>query len=657
MRWLIVYLSLSVCLSKYFPPHVDETKANQNWEIVGPCGDDVFGIIRAALKLEYREVYLSIASGWMDKFLLPTQRVMVHCLTAQELEAGDALNIPSPSPGQEEQTLHVVYSLGGAAALHTDVAPVDRFLLRNPCWVLLKDQQRAAPAPSSSSTSTTASAAAPTRHGHSVGGVVVLHSSGESVTSVFPNYTSSSVLLLMPERPLGATCRLYSAVTRRQFPPSCPRPTELFRYAMQGFGFGGEANKVIKTFAFNLADSADRVYAAPLADKRDWIWADGSGHHCPHATFKDDPWACTFLSLSNCTWGEERNVTDLLPLISKGWGDYGPTKDTNHKTLNSIGVNAALLQSLGDGSGLSAEPATWASVRLYPFVLRPNFRTRALLRRGLDSRVVRLLGRRPGSATEVFAPVSVPVAVQRREGAWQAEESPLPDPAPASASASASAANNSSSSSSSSSLPQPQAAAPASPGAVGGGHATSLAQGLGGRSCLGMHVRNGDVLTDWRKGRKIDRSFNAHVYAALNLTRALAIQDIFLATDNSSLLHIAPVEYPSFRWFAQIRPLHPVESQALRGPLHHLHDTEPQREIANILLDAHLVGRCESLVGQGDGSVTLLFHMISCNLANAAAQCAPIFDLQWTADDGPAPYVGKRHDAFSFASFNRRKLL
>jgi hypothetical protein len=169
-----------------------------------------------------------------------------------------------------------------------------------------------------------------------------------------------------------------------------------------------------------------------------------------------------------------------------------------------------------------------------------------------------------------------------------------------------------------------------------------------------MHVRNGDVLTDWRKGRQIDRSLNAHVYAALNLTRAMAVSDVYLATDNSSLLHIAPVEYPSFRWFAQLRPLYSIEKQASKGPLHHLHETEPQREIANILLDAHMVGCCEALVGQGDGSVTLLFHMFSCNLANAAAQCSPIFDLQWTSEDGPAPYVGKRHDASSFASFNRK---
>lgn len=645
MRWLtaFLFLSASVSMAKYFPPHVDETKANQNWAIVGPCGDDVFGIVRAALKLEYREVYLSIASGWMDKFLLPAQRVLVHCLTAQELEAGEALHIPSPSPGQE-QTLHVVHALGGAPL------EVDGFLLRNPCWVLLKDQQRPGSVPSASATTTSTSASA--RHSHSV----VLHSPlGESVTSLLPNYTASTVVLLMPEQPLGATCRFYAAITRRHFPLSCPPPAAMFRYAMQGFGFGGEANKVAKTFAFNLADDAERVYAAPLADKREWVWADGSGRYCPPSTFTDDPWACTFLSLSNCTWGENRNVTDLLPLISKGWGEYGPTKDTAHKTLRSIGVDSTLLQSLGDGSGLAAEPATWASVRLYPFLLRPNYRTRALLRRGLDARVVRLLGRRPGAGSEGFYPVSVPVAVQRREGAWQVEEAFPPTSASSSASGPGVTGASSSSSSSASSSPSSLQPLGAIPGAAsGGGHASSLAQGLASRSCLGMHVRNGDVLTDWRKGRQIDRSLNAHVYAALNLTRAMAVSDVYLATDNSSLLHIAPVEYPSFRWFAQLRPLYSIEKQASKGPLHHLHETEPQREIANILLDAHMVGRCEALVGQGDGSVTLLFHMFSCNLANAAAQCSPIFDLQWTSEDGPAPYVGKRHDASSFASFNRK---
>jgi len=172
-----------------------------------------------------------------------------------------------------------------------------------------------------------------------------------------------------------------------------------------------------------------------------------------------------------------------------------------------------------------------------------------------------------------------------------------------------------------------------------------------GTSCLGMHVRNADVLTDWRKGRSTDRSLNAHVYLARNLSASLALKDVFLATDNSSLLYIAPTEYPEFRWFAQVRPIRPLSEQMARGDRHHLHESEPQREIANLLMDALLIGRCEALVGQGDGSVTLLFHMFSCNLFSAEAACPPFIDLQWISGEGIMPYIGKRAGAQFFAAF------
>jgi hypothetical protein len=84
----------------------------------------------------------------------------------------------------------------------------------------------------------------------------------------------------------------YEAIVKRQFPSKCPPKESLFYYRMTSYGFGGEANKLVKTFNYFLFSSATQVYAQPnYIDnyrKRYWLWASPS---CPESIIKYNPWA------------------------------------------------------------------------------------------------------------------------------------------------------------------------------------------------------------------------------------------------------------------------------------------------------------------------------------------------------------------------------
>jgi hypothetical protein len=163
--------------------------------------------------------------------------------------------------------------------------------------------------------------------------------------------------------------------------------------------------------------------------------------------------------------------------------------------------------------------------------------------------------------------------------------------------------------------------------------------------CLGIHVRNGDVNTDYRKERSLDRSFNAHVYASLNISKSLGLQHVYIATDNCSLFHVAPLEYPQYKWFAQYRPMGKGTTS------NHVHSADGQHEVANLLTDALMISKCSALLGQGDGSITTLFMVYAYN--NSPDGDCPLFkDLTHYGNQGLLPYIGAHHDASTYATFS-----
>ena len=257
---------------KYHEPHVDILAANQYWRAVncdslGVQDPQVFASVRHAIKTEHREVYLAINTAWMDRFLNPGQRVVVTCVRASELAWSHLEQY-----AHNDDELHALYTLGRVdqppnppsasatasayqepdadagrrAALDLRLSAllpaVDRFLLHNPCWLVLRDGLSSHFPSSSTSSSYNASTNTRLRHR----GSTSPHGTDSSNSlSADPSFVSASIFLRLPSNPLGVTCRLFEAVTRRQFPATCPTDShEMFFYAMQNFGFGGEANKV-----------------------------------------------------------------------------------------------------------------------------------------------------------------------------------------------------------------------------------------------------------------------------------------------------------------------------------------------------------------------------------------------------------------------------
>ena len=136
-----------------------------------------------------------------------------------------------------------------------------------------------------------------------------------------------------------------------------------------------------------------------------------------------------------------------------------------------------------------------------------------------------------------------------------------------------------------------------------------------------MHVRNGDVWIDGRGpiGSIVDRSFNAHVYVARNISLELGVQTIYLATDNASLASIAPVIYPEYKWIMLKRRI----ADYWRGKREvHIHEKNAQIELANIFADVIGISKCSALVGAFDSSFTRVIHLSMCN-HNIAGICPP----------------------------------
>ena len=50
-----------------------------------------------------------------------------------------------------------------------------------------------------------------------------------------------------------------------------------------------------------------------------------------------------------------------------------------------------------------------------------------------------------------------------------------------------------------------------------------------------------------------DRSLNAHLWIAVDMARSQGLTNVFLATDNVTLVDIAPRDYPEYNWFMQQR--------------------------------------------------------------------------------------------------------
>jgi len=350
--------------------------------------DLVFGLVRLAVLTESREVYLNLDHSWMERMLLPGARVAVTLVRRQRLAAFqyDPSHIPllSSDQGDELETFHVVVSLSptyltdasgrrhapagtgtgaGRMGAEDEAEAVDGFLLRNPCFLPLKDPPLAHDVPSSPSL---------------LRGV--RHDAG------------AAVLVRLPERPYNGTCKFYERVTQQQHPDRCPSSSDASQlqvFPLTGIGWASHVMHMLHHLTFALKHG--RVFLTPRAVESGapflfrrkqtqeeafvthtwaaWVGSD----ECPSERYAYDPWACHFISMSRCH-------TARLHYANKSEVDADarpPASATYAADLEDI------LRHRDAADGRQIGTWQWEYARLEQFIHRPNVQLRARIRHAL----------------------------------------------------------------------------------------------------------------------------------------------------------------------------------------------------------------------------------------------------------------------------------
>lgn len=553
---------------------------NANWKCLechsryGVVGSDelessgrIYGIIRSVVhKAEARMVYFALDSTWMDRLLHVESHVVV---TAVALEGIGSLVMPTPPPqalpaSERDEVLQVVYAeLSGRYNEHYEA--VDTFLSQNPCWLPLHE---------------------PSLDGRP-GPDKPLARAGQR----FSPHTKlrSVVLVRLPVWGLHATCRLFQRITDLQHPSTCRHDaTHMLTHHLHNTGWSATFNAVLFKLAHVLHQSVfphkllaitraidfrsrerllHDVNGTAFNSTGGWYWANPAT--CPAHTEAYDPWACNFISLSNCT-RRERGTSLLSPPFPPASRDYQweTPQTVRWKGFDLLGGSESesietLRARYGDAALFGEEQ--WAYSRFHTFLQRPNGRLRAHIRRSLRN-------------LEFLSPISS--------------------------------------------------------GSGGGGGGGGSGGGGGGvlkkqQPCVAIHVRHGDSRHDTRgnKARRIDRSLAAHVYHARNLTAALGVTNLFLASDNLSVIARAAHDHPYYHWSTQRRPIKDWPG------MYDVHNEDDiQLELAHVIADTRIAATCEAIVGAFDSGFAEQMLVAGCQHSRQGT-CPPSLDLRMVYAD------------------------
>lgn len=143
--------------------------------------------------------------------------------------------------------------------------------------------------------------------------------------------------------------------------------------------------------------------------------------------------------------------------------------------------------------------------------------------------------------------------------------------------------------------------------------------------CLALHVRNGDGPRDSRSQTYpyIDRTLDGHMRSSGKIAAELGIKNIFIATDNASVIEEAVKMYPQYHWYTQRRPIKDFSTE-----LYEMHNEDDiQKELAHILADIKIASSCAGLLGSFDSQFATVILDYSC-LANRNNLCMPSVDLR-----------------------------
>ena len=278
----------------------DAVSPNQHWHCEG-CNDayhamDIFNQIHSAVRHNDRLSYLGLDMSWMDRLNQIDSRVhvqlhdfnhisFIHPPTSTYSEYKKSKTMLSEYT-EEFQVLAFhfnQYQVADRGLEETMLqrkyhAAIDAFLAVNPCWIPLHEPYTP-PMPAGISASTTNSNRqknAVNHHHHhhhqrslqSIQPILHHHPSGKQ-----HNHQHGLLLFIrLPDVSFHATCRLYTAVIKRQFPTVCHYTPEKMRtYHLANIGFGHVSLFIVNALSAVLkeytgkSDKDNIVFVAPRA--------------------------------------------------------------------------------------------------------------------------------------------------------------------------------------------------------------------------------------------------------------------------------------------------------------------------------------------------------------------------------------------------------
>jgi hypothetical protein len=221
--------------------------------------------IDRSLRYSDRLSYLTLDSSWLDRLLQLNSKLHITLnkfKSKQVLQKNGKTNV-----SQHEEVFNVVALVFNVLNKISKVQyyeGIDAFLTTNPCWIPLYEPS-------------------------------------------FEQFISCTEFLLfvrLPDYSYHATCKLYTAVHARQFPPLCSYDaSNLVTYQLPNIGFGHTSlftmdammNALINYKVFTAPFSEpfrSRPYGKKGNGKKEnpllWSWADLN--RCPINTFENNPW-------------------------------------------------------------------------------------------------------------------------------------------------------------------------------------------------------------------------------------------------------------------------------------------------------------------------------------------------------------------------------
>eukprot|EP01038_Epipyxis_sp_PR26KG_P007087 gene7087-9672_t len=529
-------------------------KANRGWLSINcrnyNISDSIiFSQILSALNKWPRNDYFALDMSWIADLMQPFARVEVECvnwdqITNKVMSFQHHITLPY---NRLEETYKIAFVINNNLVNNKfKTRDIDVFLRNNPCYFPIQEPSIR---------------------------IRKLHKKGLSRSQSNNLSKLLSIFVRLPVYKYHATCRLFSLITQVQFPKQCLYTQEnMTVYHLINTGWSAAFGSLFGEFIVSLSKFPTNVFVVPKAiefkalewifhDKilnkqynmsDIWKWIDPDT--CDPISIMFDPWSCNFISFTNCTHSENgklRRIHSSYPNATDS-GRYeipifilrnGLDSFHSYDNLDYQNISIAYLRTLFDDA-LLLDDSQWAIFRILTFLQRPNFRLRYLIRE-FNFDILPIPTKPISENNKQLSKLNSNTGNNNQDNIF----------------------NN--------------------------GFILS-------RPCLVIHVRNGDA-NDWRISyhSKIDRTLAGHVRYARNLTRDLGIKNIFLASDNETVIQNAPFEYPEYIWFTQRRPIKDLSQDTYEVR----NEDSVQKDLARILVDMRTTAKCDGMVGSMDSSM------------------------------------------------------